>query len=173
MCAVSGLSETLWARTSDSQRVFTKVVRPVPEAPGRAVREMGRDRKKMDEPTTMRVNWTPFLTLFPLRLPAKDILVVKKRAKTRGNLSNPFLKLRRSCATVAHTSTMSIRRVPLVRPFHSFPRHSAITRKPFSELPKRPTAQRVLPDAANNATPPRPNESIAQGALIYRVIIPC
>jgi hypothetical protein len=33
MCAVSGLSETLCARTSDSQRVFTKVVRPVPEAP--------------------------------------------------------------------------------------------------------------------------------------------
>jgi hypothetical protein len=32
-CAVSGLSETLWDRTSDSQRVFTKVVRPVPEAP--------------------------------------------------------------------------------------------------------------------------------------------
>jgi len=32
-CAVSGLSEILWDRTSDSQRVFTKVVRPVPEAP--------------------------------------------------------------------------------------------------------------------------------------------
>ena len=32
-CAVSGLSHTLCANTSDSQRVFTKVVRPVPEAP--------------------------------------------------------------------------------------------------------------------------------------------
>src|ERR1700676_2972408 len=35
-CAVSGLSEILWAKTSDSQSVFTKVVRPVPEAPARA-----------------------------------------------------------------------------------------------------------------------------------------
>lgn len=26
-----------------------------------------------DAPTTMTVNWTPFLTLFPLRLPAKDM----------------------------------------------------------------------------------------------------
>lgn len=33
MCAVSGLSDILCARTSDSQRVFTKVVRPVPDAP--------------------------------------------------------------------------------------------------------------------------------------------
>ena len=32
-CAPSGSSETLWANTSDSQRVLTKVVRPVPEAP--------------------------------------------------------------------------------------------------------------------------------------------
>ena len=32
-CAVSGSSEILWAKTSDSQRVLTKVVRPVPEAP--------------------------------------------------------------------------------------------------------------------------------------------
>jgi hypothetical protein len=32
--AVSGESETLCARTSDSQRVLTKVVRPVPEEPG-------------------------------------------------------------------------------------------------------------------------------------------
>lgn len=33
MCAVSGLSHILWDRTSDSQRVLTKVVRPVPDAP--------------------------------------------------------------------------------------------------------------------------------------------
>ena len=33
-CAVAGSSETLCASTSDSQSVFTKVVRPVPEAPG-------------------------------------------------------------------------------------------------------------------------------------------
>lgn len=32
-CAVPGLSEILWARTSDSHSVLTKVVRPVPEAP--------------------------------------------------------------------------------------------------------------------------------------------
>jgi hypothetical protein len=32
-CAVSGSSEILWAKTSDSQRVLTKVVRPVPDAP--------------------------------------------------------------------------------------------------------------------------------------------
>lgn len=32
-CAVSGLSQTLCCRTSDSHRVFTNVVRPVPEAP--------------------------------------------------------------------------------------------------------------------------------------------
>jgi hypothetical protein len=29
----------------------------------------------MDSPTTMTVNCTPFLTLFPLRRPAKDIVV--------------------------------------------------------------------------------------------------
>jgi len=33
MCAVLGLSEILWDRTSDSQSVFTKVVRLVSEAP--------------------------------------------------------------------------------------------------------------------------------------------
>ena len=33
MCAVSGLSQTLCGRISDSQSVFTKVVRPVPDAP--------------------------------------------------------------------------------------------------------------------------------------------
>lgn len=33
VCAVSGLSQTLCCKTSDSQRVFTNVVRPVPEAP--------------------------------------------------------------------------------------------------------------------------------------------
>lgn len=32
-CAVSALSEILCGRTSDSQRVFTNVVRPVPDAP--------------------------------------------------------------------------------------------------------------------------------------------
>lgn len=32
-CADSGLSQILWERTSASQSVFTKVVRPVPEAP--------------------------------------------------------------------------------------------------------------------------------------------
>jgi hypothetical protein len=31
--ALSGLSSILWFNTSDSQRVFTKVVRPFPEAP--------------------------------------------------------------------------------------------------------------------------------------------
>ena len=31
--AVSALSAILWDKTSDSQRVFTKVVRPVPDAP--------------------------------------------------------------------------------------------------------------------------------------------
>ena len=35
MWAMSGLSETLWARTSLSQSVFTNVVRPVPDAPVR------------------------------------------------------------------------------------------------------------------------------------------
>lgn len=29
---------------------------------------------KKNIPTTMTVNWTPFFTLFPLRLPANDIL---------------------------------------------------------------------------------------------------
>ena len=33
MCAVSGLSQTLCGRISDSQSVFTNVVRPVPDAP--------------------------------------------------------------------------------------------------------------------------------------------
>jgi len=33
MCAVSGLSEILWDRTSDLQNVFTKVVCLVSEAP--------------------------------------------------------------------------------------------------------------------------------------------
>src|SRR5258708_24794770 len=37
--AVSGESETLWAKTSDSQRVLTKVVRPVPEEPGGSVND--------------------------------------------------------------------------------------------------------------------------------------
>lgn len=32
------------------------------------------DGGREDEPTTMTVNWTPFLTLLPLRLPANDIL---------------------------------------------------------------------------------------------------
>ena len=36
--AVSGESETLCGKTSDSQRVLTKVVRPVPEEPGRSVK---------------------------------------------------------------------------------------------------------------------------------------
>jgi hypothetical protein len=40
-CAVSGLSEILCDRTSDSQRVFTNVVRPVPEAPRKT-----KDREK-------------------------------------------------------------------------------------------------------------------------------
>ena len=35
-CAVSGLSDILCESTPDSQRVLTKVVRPVPEAPGNA-----------------------------------------------------------------------------------------------------------------------------------------
>ena len=52
MWAVSGLSATLWARTSDSQRVLTNVVRPVPEAPERAVRkravEVGDDGRTDD-----------------------------------------------------------------------------------------------------------------------------
>ena len=34
----------------------------------------GARRRAAHPPTTMRVNWTPFLILFPLRLPAKDIL---------------------------------------------------------------------------------------------------
>lgn len=33
LCASSGLSDSFFARTWSSQRVFTKVVRPVPEAP--------------------------------------------------------------------------------------------------------------------------------------------
>ena len=28
-------------------------------------------------PTTITVNWTPFLTLFPLRLPANDIFGIE------------------------------------------------------------------------------------------------
>ena len=34
--------------------------------------EHGKERKGYI-PTTMTVNWTPFLTLFPLRRPAKDM----------------------------------------------------------------------------------------------------
>lgn len=32
--------------------------------------------QKKHIPTTMTVNWTPFLALFPLRLPAKDMVTV-------------------------------------------------------------------------------------------------
>ena len=78
ICAPSGLSATLWANTSDSQRVLTKVVRPVPEAPKDRHWGQWREAKGMGSayiniPTTITVNWTPFLTLFPLRLPANDI----------------------------------------------------------------------------------------------------
>lgn len=47
-CAVSGLSEILWTKTSCSQRVLTKVVRPVPEAPVM----IGHKVRKRDE------NWS-------------------------------------------------------------------------------------------------------------------
>jgi len=47
ICAPSGLSETLWANTSDSQRVLTKVVRPVPEAPRNEHWGQWRDAKGM------------------------------------------------------------------------------------------------------------------------------
>ena len=33
-----------------------------------------RKAREKDPPTTMTVNWTPFLTLFPLRLPANDMM---------------------------------------------------------------------------------------------------
>ena len=82
ICAHSGLSETLWANTSDSQRVLTKVVRPVPEAPrgqhwGQWREAKGMRNAYINIPTTITVNWTPFLTLFPLRLPANDIFGVE------------------------------------------------------------------------------------------------
>lgn len=32
------------------------------------------DWARKDVPTTMTVNWTPFLTLFPLRRPANDMM---------------------------------------------------------------------------------------------------
>lgn len=71
-CDDSALSEILCARTSDPQRVFTNVVRPVPEAPfGHGEKSCHcrcTVRKGRCTPTTMTVNWTPFLTLFPLRL---------------------------------------------------------------------------------------------------------
>lgn len=50
-CAEDGSSDSLCVRTCWPQRVFTKVVRPVPEAP-----------------QTIRQNWIPFLTFFFLRV---------------------------------------------------------------------------------------------------------
>jgi hypothetical protein len=67
MWASAGLPASLWPRTSVSHRVFTKVVRPVPDAP-----------------TTIMVNWTPFLTLFLLRRPANDILLRRLEAYMLG-----------------------------------------------------------------------------------------
>jgi hypothetical protein len=50
-CATVGSSDSLCSRTFLPQRVLTKVVRPVPEAP-----------------QTIRQNWIPFLTFFFLRV---------------------------------------------------------------------------------------------------------
>jgi hypothetical protein len=50
-CATVGSSDSLCSRTFLPQRVLTKVVRPVPEAPH-----------------TIRQNWIPFLTFFFLRV---------------------------------------------------------------------------------------------------------
>ena len=105
ICAPSGLSATLWANTSDSQRVLTKVVRPVPEAPrdqhwGQWREAKGMRNAYINIPTTITVNWTPFLTLFPLRLPANDIFGVKGQLwnwtslKLKENLLSTNLKVR-------------------------------------------------------------------------------
>lgn len=72
--AVSGLSEILCGRTSDSQRVLTKVVRPVPDAPTRELCLEGKTGYDVAYvPTTMRVNWTPFLAF--LRPPRRVAIV--------------------------------------------------------------------------------------------------
>ena len=84
----------------------------------------------------MRVNWTPFLTLFPLRLPAKDILVMKKRVEKK------LVQLVFKAPTIQRHMSLVLRRVIAARPFHSsHPRPAprpTVTTKPFSELPKRP-----------------------------------
>ena len=74
------------------------------------------------------------------------------------------------------------------RPFHSFTpcaaRQPTVTKKPFSELPKRPAAPFLQPDAtptADNGMVPKrrrkslmtTNESVAQGTDIHRVVISC
>jgi hypothetical protein len=57
----------------------------------------------------MRVNWTPFFTLFPLRLPANDIVDENSTGdslvgKGRNELSQSFFKFRReSCHTTSHS----------------------------------------------------------------------
>ena len=78
ICAVSGGSFSLCCNTSASQRVLTKVVRPVPDAPVHKGERRGSrqrpdlPRPQLHAPTTIMVNWTP-LTLF-LLLPEIGIL---------------------------------------------------------------------------------------------------
>lgn len=43
--------------------------------------EKGMRSEFIDIPTTITVNWTPFLTLFPLRLPANDIFCVENNCE--------------------------------------------------------------------------------------------
>lgn len=63
----------------------------------------------------MRVNWTPFLTLFPLRRPAKDILfgsfdfcvaslALQSKTETKGKVDLALFKLRHTRATVARAT---------------------------------------------------------------------
>ncbi|KAH0838474.1 muts domain V-domain-containing protein [Lanmaoa asiatica] len=65
--------------------------------------------------------------------------------------------------------SLVLRRVPLIRPFHSSPPHTArqpsVTKKPFSELPKRPPAPLlpsldVIPAADSKKAPRRHRQSL-------------